>query len=120
MAEELMEMINIFDTQEKSGLSITEAGWLLQKRRSEILAMIQQGDLLPAAVAGEIDPESVRPLLAEELHHQVLDIVISGILTAPPLEWEDAQPGPLPVDLADLVEGLAFWPFALMLESLGR
>jgi hypothetical protein len=45
------------------GLSVVEAGWLLQKTETQVRGMLRRGELTYVVEGRKIDPASVRPLV---------------------------------------------------------
>lgn len=79
----------------KLGLSVSEAGWLLQKTESQIRGMLRRGDLTYVVAGRRIDPASVRRLLEGDYALLVLDMVLTEDVTAPSPNHRYGSPAPL-------------------------
>lgn len=90
------------------GLSAQEAGWLLQKTESQVRGMLRKGELRYATSGGNIDPESVRSLLPDELVEWILNHMVAGAVIAPRPEARYGEPEPLPRSVPELMVGLMF------------
>jgi hypothetical protein len=93
----------------KLGLSVREAGWLLQKTESQIRGMLRRGELAYVVNARKNDPASVRRLLEGDYARLVLDMVLSGDVAAPPSDRRYAQPAPLYPGILEFVPATGFF-----------
>lgn len=79
----------------KLGLSVCEAGWLLQKPEGQIRGMLRRGELRYVVAGRMIDPASVRARLTGAYARLLLDVVLAGRFVVPRPERRWAAPAPL-------------------------
>jgi hypothetical protein len=79
----------------KVGLSVLEAGWLLEKTQGEIRGMLKRGELAYAVAGKKVCPESVACLLATGLQCVLLRSLLSGRVVAPKPERRYGPPASL-------------------------
>ena len=93
---------------EKLGLSVLEAGWLLQKTESQVRGMLRRGELAYAVEGHKVDFESVQNLLGSGFARACARWLRCGLIVAPPPERRWGKPVPLWVALdALLITGSA-------------
>ena len=91
------------NTSTKIGLSVVEAGWLLQRPEGQIRGMLRRGGLAHVVAGRKIDPASVREHLKGAYAHLLLDVVLRGDVKVPRPEYRGGWPAPLypdPIGLA--------------------
>jgi hypothetical protein len=79
----------------KIGLSVFEAGWLLQKTEAQVRGMLRRGELSYAVAGRKIEPASVRMLLHCEYAELMQDVVLAGGIEAPRPERRHGGRAPL-------------------------
>ena len=79
----------------KIGLSVVEAGWLLQRPEGQIRGMLRRGELTYVVAGRRIDPAGVRARLTGAYARLLLDAVLAGGLEVPRPERRGAAPAPL-------------------------
>ena len=79
----------------KLGLSVGEAGWLLQKREAQIRGMLRRGELSYVVAGRLIDPASVSACLTSAYARLLLDVVLAGGFVVPRPERRWGAPAPL-------------------------
>jgi hypothetical protein len=79
----------------KLGLSVLEAGWLLQKTEGQIRGMVRRGELSYVVEGRKIDPASVRRRLDGAYAEHLLDCVLGGEFDVPRPEYQSGSPAPL-------------------------
>ena len=67
----------------KIGLSVVEAGWLLQRPEGQIRGMLRRGELAYVVAGRKIDPASVREHLDGAYARLLLDVVLGGEFEVP-------------------------------------
>jgi len=82
-------------TSSKIGLSVVEAGWLLQRPESQIRGMLRRGELAYVINGRKIDPARVRPLLDGAYALLLLDVVLGGQFEVPRPDYRGGPPAPL-------------------------
>jgi hypothetical protein len=82
-------------THTRIGLSVREAGWLLQKTESQIRGMLHRGELSYVVAGRKIDPASVRASLSGAYGHLLLDVVLAGGFEVPRPDHRWGRPAPL-------------------------
>lgn len=88
----------------KIGLSVVEAGWLLQRPEGQVRGMLRRGELAYVIAGRKTDPASVREHLDGAYARLLLDVVLGGEFEVPRPEYRG---GP-PADLYPDTLGLAF------------
>lgn len=83
------------NTSTKIGLSVVEAGWLLQRSEGQIRGMLRRGQLTYVVEARRIDPESVRSRLGGAYARLLLDLVLGSEFEVPRPERRWRPPAPL-------------------------
>ena len=79
----------------KLGLSVVEAGWLLQRPEARIRGMLRRGELSYVVAGRLIDPASVRAWLTDAYARLLLDVVLAGGFVVPRPERRWGAPAPL-------------------------
>ncbi len=79
----------------KIGLSVVEAGWLLQKTESQIRGMLHRGELTYVVEGRKIDPTAVGASLAGAYACLLLDLLLAGEFEVPKPEYRYGPPAPL-------------------------
>lgn len=79
----------------KLGLSVLEAGWLLQKTEAQVRGMLRRGELAYVVDRRKIDPASVRRRLHGAYPDHLLDCVLDGKFPVPVPEYRSGPPAPL-------------------------
>ena len=77
------------------GLSVVEAGWLLQKTEAQIRGMLRRGELTYVVERRKIDPVSVREGLSGAYAQLLLDLVLAGEFAVWRPENRYGPPAPL-------------------------
>jgi hypothetical protein len=88
-------MVDMYDAKDKIGLSVHEAGWLLQKTESQVRGMLRRGDLLYAVVERKIDPASVDLLIESPFNRLLFEWLLAGRIAAPKPASRYGPPAPL-------------------------
>ena len=83
------------NTPTKIGLSVVEAGWLLQRPEARIRGMLRRGELSYVVAGRLIDPASVRACLTGAYARLILDVVLAGGFRVPRPERRWGAPAPL-------------------------
>ena len=91
----LIAPVKGMNTSKKIGLSVREAGWLLQKSEGQIRGMLRRGELTYVVERRRIDPVSVRPRLGGDFLRVLLDVVLAGEIEVPRPERRYGPPAPL-------------------------
>jgi hypothetical protein len=79
----------------KLGLSVLEAGWLLQKTDTQVRSMLRRGELAYVVEGRKIDPASVRRRLDGAYADVLLDCVLGGEFPVPRPEYRSGPPASL-------------------------
>jgi hypothetical protein len=79
----------------RMGLSVVEAGWLLQKTETQVRGMLRRGELTYVVEGRKIDPASVRRRLDGAYADLLLDCVLGGEFPVPRPEYRSGPPAPL-------------------------
>src|SRR5437870_13190254 len=99
----------------KIGLSVVEAGWLLQRPEGQIRGMLRRGELAYVVAGRKIDPASVREHLDGAYARLLLDVVLGGEFEVPRPVCRGGEPAPLYPGIV----GLAFQAgFAMSREKV--
>ena len=85
------------------GLTVHEAGWVMQHTESEVRGMLKRGELAYSVSGRKIDPASVEPHLVGGLAHESLRWLLAGRITAPKPETLYGQPASLFAGLDQLI-----------------
>ena len=64
--------------QARVGLSVVEAGWILQKTEGQVTGMLRREELAYAVAGRKIDAESVDELLESEFDRKLLKWLLLG------------------------------------------
>ena len=88
-------MVDMYEANEKIGLSVREAGWLLQKTESQVRRLLRRGELWYAVSERKIDPESVDGLIESEFSRTMMRWLLAGLLVATKPESRYGRPAPL-------------------------
>ena len=98
-------------TQAKIGLSVLEAGWLLQRPEGRIRGMLRRGELTYVVGGRKIDPSGVRERLDGAYAHLLLGAVLGGAFEVPKPEHRGCPPAALyPGTLGLLIQTGIFLP----------
>ena len=79
----------------KIGLSVVEAGWLLQRPEGQIRGMLRRGELSFVVAGRKIDPASVREHVDGAYARLLLDVVLGGEFKVPRPTCRGDEPAPL-------------------------
>ena len=79
----------------KIGLTVVEAGWLLQRPERQIRGMLRRGELRYVVAGRKIDPASVREQLDGAYARLLLDVVLGGGFKVPRPTCRGDEPAPL-------------------------
>ena len=79
----------------KLGLSVGEAGWLLQRPEARIRGMLRRGELSYVVAGRIVDPASVRACLTDAYARLLLDVVLAGGFVVPRPERRWGAPVPI-------------------------
>ena len=83
------------NTSTKIGLSVVEAGWLLQRPEGQIRGMLRRGELAYVVAGRKIDPASVREHLDGAYARLLLGVVLGGEFEVPRPAYRGGEPAPL-------------------------
>ena len=81
-------------TSRRLGLSLCEAGWLLQRPEGQIRGMLRRGELTYVVEGRKIDPTSVRANLAAAYARLLLDLLLADGFEVPRPEHRWGPPAP--------------------------
>ena len=79
----------------KIGLTVVEAGWLLQRPEGQVRGMLRRGELSFVVAGRKIDPASVRERLDGAYARLLLDVVLGGGFKVPRPTCRGDEPAPL-------------------------
>jgi hypothetical protein len=86
----------------KIGLSVVEAGWLLQRPEGQIRGMLRRGELAYSVEGRKIDPASVRARIGSAYASLLLNLALGGQFKVPLPEYRGGPPAPLYPDTLGL------------------
>ena len=86
----------------KIGLSVVEAGWLLQGSEGQVRGMLRRGELAYVVDGRKLAPASVRERLQGAYARLLLDVVLGGDFKVPRPEYRSGPPAPLYPDTLGL------------------
>lgn len=79
----------------KVGLSVCEAGWLLQRTEGQVRGLLRRGELTYVVEGRKIDAESVRTRLSGAYARLLLDVVLGADFEVPRPEHRWGAPAPM-------------------------